>query len=91
MTERTLNIDAIELQPRPAAFAPTTGPAAEKYDARMGFVGPRLGAQKLGYNITLIPPGKRAFPHHNHRVNEEMFFILEGTGQFRLGKECRAS
>ena len=86
MTERVLNIDAIELQPRPAAFAPT-GPAAEKYDARMGFVGPRLGAQKLGCNITLIPPGKRAFPHHNHRVNEEMFFILEGTGQLRLGNE----
>ena len=30
---------------------------------------------------------KRAFPHHNHRVNEEMFFILEGQGEVRIGNE----
>ncbi len=86
MSDKILNIEDVELHPRPAAFAPT-GAAAEKYDARMGFIGPQLGAQKLGYNVTLIPPGKRAFPFHNHRFNEEMFFILEGTGQLRLGDE----
>ena len=32
-------------------------------------------------------PGKRAFPLHNHQVNEEMFLILEGTGELRFGKE----
>ena len=39
----------------------------------------------LHYNLTAVPPGKRAFPFHNHRVNEEMFFILEGTGEVRIG------
>ncbi len=53
----------------------------------MGQIAPLLGARKLGYNITAVPPGKRAFPLHNHRVNEAMFFILEGTGELRFGPE----
>lgn len=50
-------------------------------------IAPRIGAQKLGYNLTAVPPGKRAFPFHNHRVNEEMFFILEGSGEVRIGEK----
>ncbi len=84
MPRPILNLADVELQPRPAAFA-ATGPAAERYDARMGLIAARLGAQKLGYNLTAVPPGKRAFPSHNHRVNEEMFFILEGAGEIRIG------
>jgi uncharacterized cupin superfamily protein len=57
----------------------------ERYEARIGSIGTRLGAQKLGYNVTVLPPGKRAFPAHNHRVNEEMFFIIEGEGEVRIG------
>lgn len=81
-----INIDEVEMQPRPAMFAPK-GPPADRYDARMGFIGSRVGAQKLGYNITSVPVGKRAFPFHNHRVNEEMFFILEGAGEIRFGSD----
>ena len=84
MPHPILNLADVELSPRPAAFA-ATGPAAERYDARMGMIAPRLGAQKLGYNLTAVPPGKRAFPFHNHRVNEEMFFVVEGTGEIRIG------
>jgi uncharacterized cupin superfamily protein len=47
----------------------------------------KLGARKLGYNITAVPPGKRAFPLHNHLVNEEMFYILQGSGELRIGTE----
>jgi uncharacterized cupin superfamily protein len=57
----------------------------EKFQASMGFIGQPLGAQKLGYNLTVIAPGKQAFPLHNHRVNEEMFFVIEGQGELRLG------
>jgi len=53
----------------------------------MGMVGMTLGSQKLGYNVTVVPAGKRAFPLHNHHVNEEMFFILEGSGEVRIGAE----
>jgi uncharacterized cupin superfamily protein len=86
MSKPIINIDAIELQPRPPAFA-ATGEAAERFDARMGQIAPLLGVRKLGYNLTAVPPGKRAFPLHNHHVNEEMFFILEGTGELRFGQE----
>jgi len=85
MTKPIINIADVELGPRPAALAPS-GPAMERFDAKMGFIGPRIGAQKLGYNITAVPPGKRAFPLHNHRVNEEMFFVLQGTGEVRIGE-----
>jgi uncharacterized cupin superfamily protein len=82
-----INIDEIELHPRPAAYA-APGAAAARFDARMGEIATRVGAKKLGYNVTAVPPGMRAFPFHNHRVNEEMFFILEGTGEVRIGAEC---
>lgn len=67
------------------AFHPTTH--GERYEARLGPIAPRIGAQKLGYNLTVLPPGKRAFPCHSHRVNEEMFFVLEGEGEVRIGAE----
>jgi uncharacterized cupin superfamily protein len=85
MKRPIINIADVELQPRPPAFA-ATGAAANRYAARMGSIAPLLGAQKLGYNLTAVPPGKRAFPFHNHRVNEEMFFVLEGTGEVRIGE-----
>jgi uncharacterized cupin superfamily protein len=66
-----------------------TYPGAMKADARfkakLGAAGAKIGARKLGYNVTILPPGKRAFPFHSHRVNEEMFFVLEGEGQIRIG------
>src|SRR6185503_15594798 len=59
----------------------------QSYEARLGAISTKIGAQKLGYNLTIVPPGKRAFPRHSHRVNEEMFFIIEGEGEVRVGKE----
>ncbi|MGZ5118042.1 MAG: cupin domain-containing protein [Burkholderiales bacterium] len=83
MSRPIINIHDVEMQPFPPAFAPT-GAAAERYAPRMAQVGRKLGAKKLGYNVTAVPPGKRAFPAHNHRVNEEMFFILEGEGELHV-------
>ena len=45
----------------------------------------KIGAKKLGYSLTIVPPGKKVCPFHNHRINEEMFLILEGTGTLRFG------
>lgn len=61
--------------------------SGEKYGASVGAIGVRVGAQKLGYNITILPPGKRAYPAHAHRANEEMFFVIEGEGEVRIGSE----
>jgi uncharacterized cupin superfamily protein len=81
-----MNVADVELQP---SHPPTLSPElAEKFGGcRIGFIGPAVGAEKLGYNITAVPPGRRAFPFHNHRVNEEMFFILEGEGSVRIGSQ----
>ena len=57
------------------------------FKAKYAVVGEKIGANQLGYNITIIPPGKKSYPFHNHHVNEEMFFILEGTGLLRFGEE----
>lgn len=86
MPRPILNIADVELQARPPAFA-AKGDAAQRFDARMGQIAPHVGAKLLGYNITAVPPGMRAFPAHNHRANEEMFFILEGSGQLRVGAD----
>jgi uncharacterized cupin superfamily protein len=86
MNHPVLNVSDVELMPRPTALAPT-GRAAAVFDARLGQLASRLGAEKLGYNVTAVPPGKAAVPFHCHRVNEEMFFVLEGTGVVRLGAE----
>jgi uncharacterized cupin superfamily protein len=46
-----------------------------------------IGGKKLGYNVTRCPPGMSVCPFHNHRVEEEMFFILEGEGTLRFGRD----
>jgi uncharacterized cupin superfamily protein len=84
-----INLDEVEMRARHARHnAP--GAAAERFGGSTGEVSARIGARKLGYNITAVPPGKRAFPFHNHRVNEELFFILEGRGEVRFGNERHA-
>ena len=80
-----INISEVEFKGSPV---PLPENLKEKYGgAQMGQVGMVLGSQKLGYNVTVVPAGKRAFPLHNHHVNEEMFFILEGSGEVRIGAE----
>lgn len=86
MKKPIINLDDVKLHPRPPGMA-ANGETAERFDAKMGMIAPLLGAQRLGYNITAVPPGKRAFPFHNHHVNEEMFLILAGTGEVRIGSE----
>lgn len=86
MTKPIINLDEVLIEERPEFFQ-VRGPARERFESRSGRVGARIGARLLGYNITVVPPGKRAFPFHNHHANEEMFFILEGTGEVRIGSE----
>jgi uncharacterized cupin superfamily protein len=52
---------------------------------RMVELGGPLGSKKLGANVTLVPPGKAAFPFHHHYANEEHFFVLRGRGVLRYG------
>jgi uncharacterized cupin superfamily protein len=87
MDRPILNIADVEFQPF-GHGVPNPGQKTEappQFSAKLGPIGSRIGAQKLGYNLTLVPAGKRAFPRHAHHVNEEMFFIVEGSGELRVG------
>jgi uncharacterized cupin superfamily protein len=64
-------------------------PLAENGDrgtfmARIGRAGPLVGSTGLGCTLTVIPPGKRAYPFHRHHVIHELFYILSGSGEYRL-------
>lgn len=75
MSRRIINVDDV---------APVTRGNGDKFEASFKPIGAALESKMLGFNITVIPPGKRAFPYHAHRGNEEMFFILEGEGSVRI-------
>lgn len=71
-----LNIDALSLHQHRHG---------ERFEAAGANVSADIGARQLGYGVTVVSPGKRAWSFHNHHANEEMFFILSGTGRLRLG------
>ena len=59
------------------------------FDAEVGFV---IGARKLGYRVSTIPPGHYFCPLHGHAREEEMFFVLDGEPSIRTLSEtlrCR--
>ena len=80
IASRVINVDELKLE----HFV--KGEAFESASVR---IGPLLGAKELGYSYDVVPPGKRACPFHSHRAEEEMFFIVKGTGTLRYGDETR--
>lgn len=77
---RVVNIEQLKLE----HFA-----KGDKFECRAARIGPLLGARDLGYSYDVVPPGKRSCPFHSHRGEEEMFFIVKGTGTLRYGSETR--
>ena len=55
------------------------------YTSKRGQISDRIGARMLGYNLTVLPPGKVQCPFHSHHGEEEMFLIIEGEGELRFG------
>lgn len=52
---------------------------------RLARLGSRPGSLRLVANLVAPAPGMRAFPFHSHRANDELFHVLSGTGELRLG------
>ncbi|HSH85345.1 MAG TPA: cupin domain-containing protein [Guyparkeria sp.] len=71
-----VNIDELELEQHARGC---------RYEASMGAIGARIGARMLGCRWVVLPPGKRAWPYHWHYANEELFFVMYGTGTLRCG------
>ena len=78
--QRVINIDQLQLE----HFA-----KGDLFESRGVRIGPLLGAKNLGYTCDVVPPGKRSCPFHSHRGEEEMFFVVRGTGTLRYGSETR--
>ena len=55
--------------------------------AKIGRAAPLVGSIGLACTLTVIPPGKRAYPFHRHHVNHELFYILSGSGEYRLDEK----
>ncbi|MCW5695439.1 MAG: cupin domain-containing protein [Bauldia sp.] len=59
----------------------------DRFAAKTAMIGAALGGTGVGCRYYEVPPGKRAFPFHAHRVIHELFVILEGTGLYRFGPD----
>jgi uncharacterized cupin superfamily protein len=74
-----INLDELEFRDERAEHAQQP----ERYhcfDAEVGFV---IGARKLGYRVSTLPPGHYFCPLHGHAREEEMFFVLAGEPSIR--------
>lgn len=80
-----INLADLEIRSASPERAPR-GANADQYDIRRAEIASRIGARQLGYSLTVVAPGKRSCPFHSHRAEEEMFFVLEGTGELRYGE-----
>ena len=80
INSRVINLDQLQLE----HFA-----KGETFESNSARVGTLIGAKELGYSYDVVPPGKRSCPFHSHRGEEEMFFIVKGTGTLRYGSESR--
>jgi len=56
----------------------------DAFVARVARAGPLIGSTGLGCTLTILPPGKRAYPFHRHHVIDELFVVLSGTGEYRI-------
>ncbi len=45
-----------------------------------------LGLTQLGAMLHVVPAGKTAWPYHRHHGKDELFLILSGTGEYRVGE-----
>jgi uncharacterized cupin superfamily protein len=80
INSRVINIDELTLE----HFE-----KGDKFKSDCVRIGPLLGAKDLGYSYDVVPPGKCSCPFHSHRGEEEMFFIIRGTGTLRYGDATR--
>lgn len=89
LRQPVISVHGLAFENRPEAWQPT-GAAARKFHVERASLSERLGLTTLGINVTRVAPGKTAYPFHSHRCNDELFFILSGVGELRLGSERHA-
>ena len=84
MPHPVINLDQLVPQALPARYA-APGEAAARFAPHSAIIGNLIGLTRIGCNLTALAPGMRAYPFHNHRVNDELFIVVEGCGEIRIG------
>jgi uncharacterized cupin superfamily protein len=64
---------------------PRTLSKGNRFGATMRSLGRAAEANRIGCTHYEVPPGRTAFPHHYHCVNDEAIYVLEGEGTLRIG------
>jgi len=74
--QRVININDVEMA--------DLGNGAE-FVAKRAQISKIVGSTGLGCAFIVVPPGKKAFPFHRHHAVHELFFIVSGEGECRVG------
>jgi uncharacterized cupin superfamily protein len=61
------------------------GGFAEVQEAR--FAREQLGCEAVGVSLQAVKPGKRGAFGHRHKVDEEVYVVLSGSGKVKLDDE----
>jgi uncharacterized cupin superfamily protein len=56
-----------------------------RFEVGLADIDRRLGLGGLGATLHVVPAGKTAWPYHRHHGNDELFLILDGAGELRIG------
>lgn len=56
-----------------------------RYRSMDGLLAAPMGLTQLGAIYSEVPPGKTACPFHVHHIEDELFVVLSGTGEYRFG------
>jgi uncharacterized cupin superfamily protein len=59
--------------------------AGSRFALQLADINRPLGLNNLGAMLHIVQPGKTAWPYHRHHGKDEMFLILEGEGELRVG------
>ena len=59
----------------------------KQFAVKWGRVSPLVGLNSLGCAVHVVPRGKKAFPFHRHHVQDELFFVVSGEGEYQFGEK----
>jgi len=61
--------------------------SGSRFEVGVSGVDKPLGLDGLGATLHVVPAGKIAWPFHRHHGQDELFLILAGSGEVRMGDE----
>jgi len=56
-----------------------------RFAVALGDIDGALGTTQIGATLHVVPAGKTAWPFHLHHGNDEIFYVVAGAGEYRVG------